>query len=1048
MALEEFSASDLDILKQILSDVSQIKKDAMTVKQLRKVVPVEDWINDEYYVGKSGLFLYPYWKKQLIDIFGTHKGQYNEIIVGGGIGCLTLDHKYDTSEGLKSLLEVRELLYSGIDVKVDTENGVSRVIGAHIKGEEPTKKVRFSNGFTLEGTLNHRIRVLEEGKLVWRELGELHKGDIIPYLEKESPFTGIDYGEDKAYVFGYLVGDGSIALNRNNERVDVSILFDSEQSNCEYLTEVGGKILGTDKFFVRYLDSGKEFRVIRKINRDLAKEWDIYDEDSVKKLPDWVFTLSAKDKAQFVAGLWDSDGHVSDRGLEITLKSENIINGLQRLLTSLGIYSRVKSKTASCSSYNYESTVYKLTISGYDSWVAFYNKIPIQIDYKKNSLRSLVEGSHTRNVRTPLKTVASSMLKYHKNRPLSLSTKHRNLSGWTRGKQEIGRETFRKLFQIRPDWFVDKPDLKWLYSNNVRTIEVEDITDGFGLVGDIEVENHQYLINGIISHNTGKSTFALFCMLRRLYELSCYENVTTMFKLMPNTILAFLYFSVNQRQAEVTGFGQFRNTLDSIGYFRENFLRDEKINSILRFPENILFLSGSSTNQAIGMNMIGAILDEANFYQNNAQDASKTESDYSKVSQMYDAIVNRGRSRFMAEGKDESLCILVSSNTTTSSFTEHRIKMSAGNPHVKVINARLWEVKPKGTYSDKTFSVFTGSNQIDPFIIETIEDIYQVTDSMQLIRPFSKDIDEAIKELPIQARDKFLKIPEDFRRSFEENIIQALQDIGGFSVAPMGRLFSSRPTYQKACENNPLTHPFTKDEIIISTGDNLKVHDYLRRDWRPFRRDAKRYIHIDQSYANDSTGFASCYRDGFIVDEITGIRKPVVAVEMQLRINPPKMPAQISITKVKDFVIYMRDKIGLNIGKVTYDQFASAQARQELNEVGINAEYQSVDKTDEAYLLFCNLLYEGRIKMYYHKTTETELFDLIHFRDKHKVDHPSSSHKDLMDAIVGAVYNCIMDEDESLGVTSYNDVSVTASMFGSGDTDLDDLTNYILYDYS
>ena len=53
-----------------------------------------------------------------------------------------------------------------------------------------------------------------------------------------------------------------------------------------------------------------------------------------------------------------------------------------------------------------------------------------------------------------------------------------------------------------------------------------------------------------------------------------------------------------------------------------------------------------------------------------------------------------------------------------------------------------------------------------------------------------------------------------------------------------------------------------------------------------------------------------------------------------------------------------------------------------------------------------------------------------------------------MDAIVGAVYNCIMDEDESLGVTSYNDVSVTASMFGSGDTDLDDLTNYILYDYS
>lgn len=565
------------------------------------------------------------------------------------------------------------------------------------------------------------------------------------------------------------------------------------------------------------------------------------------------------------------------------------------------------------------------------------------------------------------------------------------------------------------------------------------------IFGTHKGQYNEVIITGGIG--VGKSTAALFMMLRRLYELSCYENVTTMFKLMPNTVLAFIYFSVNQRQAEVTGFGQFRNMVDDIPYFKENFLRDDKINSVLRYPENILFLSGSSTSHAIGMNMIGAILDEANFYQNNAQDASKTEADYSKVAQMYDAIVNRGRSRFLSEGKDESMCILISSNTTTSSFTDHRIKMSVGNPHVKVINCRLWEVKPKGTYSDKTFNVFTGSNQVDPFVIETLEDVYQVTDSMQLLRPFSKDIDEAIKELPVQAREKFIAVPIDFKRSFDENVIQALQDIAGYSVAPMGRLFSSRPTYQKACENNPLTHPFTKDEIVISTGDSLKVHNYLRKEWRPFRRDAKRYIHIDQSYANDSTGFASCYRDGFVTDEVTGVKKPVVAIEMQLRINPPKAPAQISITKVKDFVIYMRDVMKLQIGKVTYDQFASAQARQELNEVGIKAEYQSVDKTDEAYILFCNLLYEGRIKMYYHKTTETELFDLIHFRDKHKVDHPASSHKDLMDAIVGAVYNCIMDEDENTGQVSAQDAETLTAMFASADSDLDELTKFIMQDY-
>ena len=145
--------------------------------------------------------------------------------------------------------------------------------------------------------------------------------------------------------------------------------------------------------------------------------------------------------------------------------------------------------------------------------------------------------------------------------------------------------------------------------------------------------------------------------------------------------------------------------------------------------------------------------------------------------------------------------------------------------------------------------------------------------------------------------------------------------------------------------------------------------------------------------------------------------------------------------------IYQKVQIIYSQQYTNYDQFASAQARQELNEVGIKAEYQSVDKTDEAYILFCNLLYEGRIKMYYHKTTETELFDLIHFRDKHKVDHPASSHKDLMDAIVGAVYNCIMDEDENTGQMSAQDAETLTAMFASADSDLDELTQFIMQDY-
>ena len=118
--------------------------------------------------------------------------------------------------------------------------------------------------------------------------------------------------------------------------------------------------------------------------------------------------------------------------------------------------------------------------------------------------------------------------------------------------------------------------------------------------------------------------------------------------------------------------------IDSIPYFRELFARNDKIDSVLQFPEHIEFLYGSTSNAIIGRNVIGCLLDEANFFQQGAQDVTKT-TDFSKVGNLYDAIINRCKSRFARGGKDNSLCILISSSTTTSSFTEHRIKQAVGS---------------------------------------------------------------------------------------------------------------------------------------------------------------------------------------------------------------------------------------------------------------------------------------------------------------------------------------------------------------------------------
>ena len=104
----------------------------------------------------------------------------------------------------------------------------------------------------------------------------------------------------------------------------------------------------------------------------------------------------------------------------------------------------------------------------------------------------------------------------------------------------------------------------------------------------------------------------------------------------------------------------------------------------------------------------------------------------------------------------------------------------------------------------------------------------------------------------------------------------------------------------------------------------------------------------------------------------------------------------------------------------------SSESIQVLEENGIVASHQSVDRSDEAYLAFINLLFEGRVRLYYYEVTDKELFDLIHYRDRRKIDHPIGGSKDVCDAIVGAVWNALNSQDEVL--SAKEDASTAASV--------------------
>lgn len=588
----------------------------------------------------------------------------------------------------------------------------------------------------------------------------------------------------------------------------------------------------------------------------------------------------------------------------------------------------------------------------------------------------------------------------------------------------IDKVQIKDYEQIRPI----VPCKRWLYEDYYVGKDGNDKLYPFwkDLICDIFDGGQKYttvvLTGGI---GTGKSTCGLYILLRKLYELSCYKNIAGLFGMMSNSFTAFLYFSLTKFQAERTGYGQLRSIIDGIPYFNEHFCRNKYRNSTLDFPENVRMFYGSSTGDMIGMNVIASILDEANFF----GDSSGSDINYGDVAKLHDSIMSRQSSRYTKNGVNHSLSVVISSSTFQSSYTQQLYEKSLTDPSIKYARARLWDIKPKGTYSDEMFYVFAGNDKFDPFIIDSTSTLC-VKLGISLDPALS--VKEAIAKLSQEYRLLIDEVPIDFFSIYNGNIIQGLQDFSGLSVASTGKLFSSRSTFE-SCIDTTIQSLFTKHEFTVETmnDDPSNCIQYYLNGVEFPHKECPRYLHIDIGVSTDAYGLACCYkRGGKIVD---GIETPEYYYDFALRIVPPPAPKRVSISRCHEFIKYMRDNLGLRIGLITFDQFQSMASRQYLEENGFNVAYQSVDKTDEQHLFFVDCMYKNCVhfSQEFADMIHKELFNLIWYRNKRKVDHPSGGTekgftKDIMDAVVGSLYNAkttkevIVDPSDILNLSKFN----------------------------
>ncbi len=292
-------------------------------------------------------------------------------------GCLTGDTLVTTDRGLVRLAELGDVYgdrWQDIELVVSTDEGPRRATKFFVNGEEPTRAIRTEGGYAIQGTLTHRVKIVDarSGAWVWKRLADIAPGDLLPLQmgglpgkPRRVPLPVIDQAyyvgdrnlqvpdevtADLAELVGYFMGDGS--LHAKGIRLCVA---DRDLDVADRLGVLSKELFGLAPVVTQ--QQGYQEVVLQSVR--LARWWQAA--GFAKTLPEadhvgkgWVpqvpsAILEANDPAVYAAflrGLFEADGTVLDGVPSVSTAHQSFAAETRTLLLALGLATTTRRTTS------------------------------------------------------------------------------------------------------------------------------------------------------------------------------------------------------------------------------------------------------------------------------------------------------------------------------------------------------------------------------------------------------------------------------------------------------------------------------------------------------------------------------------------------------------------------------------------------------------------------------------------------------------------------------------------------------------------------------
>lgn len=373
--------------------------------------------------------------------------------------------------------------------KTKSDNGEYTYKNWYNQGIRETKKIVTSRGYEIQGTYDHKIRVVNEKGYIWKRIDKIENGDFV-VMRKDFINDGTESTsswEDGPVIFpheiseflGYYMADGWwIEDKRGYGRLYLSVNYNDEEYVDNLLKDL--KKWFSFKVSKRKTD-GNCFKydipctdmyinLFRKINAIKHGSENAF-------IPDFILHSTRETILNFIKGYFKGDGCITTRDKEVifTTVSKTMAKQLHTILLGLGYPSKLKEYKVKkgqtieiCGKVrNCNHDVYKICISNFYSCL-FGKNIGIEIEQIRKNIREKI----------------------------------------------VVEKEERKLFRCNKvngfyytsyDKYISIENSNWFFKNDLmleQVKEVIDCDDEFVYDMEIEEKGHTYVANGFVTHNT------------------------------------------------------------------------------------------------------------------------------------------------------------------------------------------------------------------------------------------------------------------------------------------------------------------------------------------------------------------------------------------------------------------------------------------------------------------------------------------------------------------------------------------------------------------